>query len=66
LIELNYLKLNPKRSKVMNWDTAKGDVLEAARGRRDLFEGLLKKKFGLAKEEVKRQVDEFESSCGCR
>ena len=28
-------------------------------------EGLLQKKFGLAKDEVKRQVDEFEASCGC-
>jgi uncharacterized protein YjbJ (UPF0337 family) len=41
------------------------DELEAARGRRDQFEGLLQKKLGLAKDEVKRQVDEFEASCGC-
>ena len=47
------------------WGEFTDDELQAARGRRDQFEGLLQKKFGLAKDEVKRQVDEFEASCGC-
>lgn len=47
------------------WGEFTDDELQQARGRREQFEGLLQKKFGLAKDEVKRQVDEFESSCGC-
>lgn len=36
------------------------DELDQVKGRREQFEGLLQKKFGMAKDEVKRQVDEFE------
>jgi uncharacterized protein YjbJ (UPF0337 family) len=45
------------------WGELTDDELETVRGRRDQFEGLLQKKLGLAKEEVKRQVDEFQSKC---
>jgi uncharacterized protein YjbJ (UPF0337 family) len=45
------------------WGDLTDDELEVARGRRDQFEGLLQKKYGLAKEEAKRQIDEFEKSC---
>jgi hypothetical protein len=37
----------------------------APSGRRDQFEGLLQKKYGVAKAEAKRQVDEFEKRCHC-
>jgi uncharacterized protein YjbJ (UPF0337 family) len=47
------------------WGDLTDDELEVARGRRDQFEGLLQKKYGLAKEEAKRQIDEFEKSCSC-
>lgn len=47
------------------WGDLTDDDLEAARGKRDQFEGLLQKKYGIAKEEAKRQLDEFEKDCGC-
>jgi uncharacterized protein YjbJ (UPF0337 family) len=45
------------------WGELTDDELEAVRGRRDQFEGLLQRKFGMAKEEVKRQIDEFQLKC---
>jgi uncharacterized protein YjbJ (UPF0337 family) len=47
------------------WGEFTDDELQVLRGKRDQFEGLLQKKFGLAKEEAKRQIDEFEKSCKC-
>jgi len=47
------------------WGDLTDDELEVIRGKRDQFEGLLQKKLGIAKEEAKRQVDEFEKSCSC-
>ena len=47
------------------WGDLTDDDLEVARGKRDQFEGLLQKKFGIAKEEAKRQIDEFEKTCSC-
>jgi len=45
------------------WGELTDDELETVRGRRDQFEGLLQKKFGLAKEEATRQIDEFQRKC---
>ncbi len=45
------------------WGELTDDELETVRGRRDQFEGLLQKKLGLAKEEAKRQIDEFSLRC---
>jgi uncharacterized protein YjbJ (UPF0337 family) len=47
------------------WGEFTDDELEEAKGRREQFEGLLQKKFGWAKEQVKREMDEFEKSCAC-
>jgi len=47
------------------WGELTDDDLEVVRGKRDQFEGLLQKKLGIAKEEAKRQIDEFEKSCSC-
>jgi uncharacterized protein YjbJ (UPF0337 family) len=47
------------------WGDLTDDDLEVARGKREQFEGLLQKKYGLAKDEAKRQLDELEKSCGC-
>jgi uncharacterized protein YjbJ (UPF0337 family) len=47
------------------WGELTDDEIDQVKGRRDQFEGLLQKKFGLAKEEVKRQVDAFEKTCSC-
>jgi uncharacterized protein YjbJ (UPF0337 family) len=42
------------------WGELTDDELDQVQGRREQFEGLLQKKFGMAKDEVKRQVDAFE------
>ena len=47
------------------WGDLTDDEIEQVKGKRDQFEGLLQKKLGLAKDEVKRQVDAFEKSCSC-
>jgi len=47
------------------WGEFSDDELEVARGKRDQFEGLLQKKLGIAKDEAKRQIDDFEKSCNC-
>jgi len=47
------------------WGEFTDDELDQVKGRREQFEGLLQKKFGMAKEEVKKQVDAFEQSCSC-
>ena len=44
------------------WGELTDDDLEKVQGHRDQLEGLLQKKLGLAKDEVKRQVDAFEST----
>jgi len=47
------------------WGELTDDELDKVQGRREQFEGLLQKKFGVVKEEAKRQIDEFEKSCSC-
>jgi uncharacterized protein YjbJ (UPF0337 family) len=47
------------------WGDLTDDEVEESKGRRDQFEGLLQKKYGIAKAEAKRQIDEFEKNCHC-
>jgi uncharacterized protein YjbJ (UPF0337 family) len=47
------------------WGDFTDDELDKVQGRREQFEGLLQKKYGLAKEEARRQLDEFEKHCSC-
>jgi len=47
------------------WGDFTDDELDKVQGRREQFEGMLQKKYGLAKEEAKRQLDDFERSCSC-
>jgi uncharacterized protein YjbJ (UPF0337 family) len=47
------------------WGDFTDDELDRVQGRREQFEGLLQKKFGLVKEEAERQLNEFEKSCHC-
>jgi len=42
------------------WGELTDDEIDKIQGRREQLEGLLQKKFGLAKEEAKRQIDAFE------
>ena len=44
------------------WGEFTDDELDKVQGRREQLEGLLQKKLGLAKDEVKKQVDAFELS----
>lgn len=41
------------------WADLTEDDMEAARGSREQFEGLLQERFGSAKEAVRAEVDEF-------
>lgn len=47
------------------WGDLTDNEVEAARGRREQFEGMLQRKYGIAREEAKRQIDAFERSCHC-
>jgi len=42
------------------WGELTDDEIDKIQGRREQLEGLLQKKFGLAKDEAKRQIDAFE------
>ena len=47
------------------WGDLTDDEVEQAKGQRDQFEGMLQKKYGIAKAEAKRQMAEFEKHCNC-
>ena len=47
------------------WGRFTDDELDQVQGRREQFEGLLQKKYGMARDEAQRQLDEFEKSCSC-
>jgi len=47
------------------WGEFTEDELDKVQGRREQFEGLLQTKLGMAKDEAKRQIDDFERSCSC-
>ncbi|HZN35607.1 MAG TPA: CsbD family protein [Pirellulaceae bacterium] len=47
------------------WGEFTDDELDKFQGRREQFEGMLQKKYGMAKDEAQRQLDEFEKSCSC-
>lgn len=59
-----------------NWKQAKGqaqqkwgkltnDDLDRVEGKREELVGKVQARYGVAKEEAERQVQEFESSCNC-
>ena len=47
------------------WGDFTDDELDRVQGRREQLEGLLQKKFGIAKDEAERQLNDFEKSCSC-
>jgi uncharacterized protein YjbJ (UPF0337 family) len=47
------------------WGKLTDDDLKLAEGRRDQLAGALQKRYGIAKEQAKAQVEEFARSCGC-
>jgi uncharacterized protein YjbJ (UPF0337 family) len=54
-----------RRGKAVNhWGKIMNDELAAIAGKHELLVGVLQEKYGVAKEEAKRQVDEFKKIVG--
>lgn len=47
------------------WGQFTDDELEQLQGKRDKLAGAIQTKYGIAKEEAEKQIDEFEKSCHC-
>jgi uncharacterized protein YjbJ (UPF0337 family) len=47
------------------WGEFTDDELDQAQGKREQFEGMLQKKYGMAKDEAERQLKAFEQNCSC-
>jgi uncharacterized protein YjbJ (UPF0337 family) len=45
------------------WGEFTDDDLEQLRGKRDKLAGLIQQKYGVAKEEAEKQINDFEKSC---
>lgn len=48
------------------WGKLTDDDVRTMEGKREELIGKIQEKYGIAKEEAERQVDEFASSCNCR
>lgn len=54
------------RGKVQEkWGDLTDDDLDRIKGKRDQLVGAVQEKYGVARDDAERQVQEFESSCGC-
>ena len=47
------------------WGKLTDDEVAYASGQKDKFFGVLKEKYGLAKEDAEKQLKDIESNCGC-
>ncbi|MCU0880530.1 MAG: CsbD family protein [Pirellulaceae bacterium] len=47
------------------WGDITDDEFDKVAGRREQLAGLVQQKYGLAKEEVEKQIRDFERSCHC-
>jgi uncharacterized protein YjbJ (UPF0337 family) len=47
------------------WGDLTDDDLDRIDGKRDQLVGAVQEKYGVARDNAERQVEEFESSCGC-
>jgi uncharacterized protein YjbJ (UPF0337 family) len=47
------------------WGEFTDDELEQMRGKRDKLAGMIQNRYGVAKEEAERQIQDFERSCNC-
>jgi uncharacterized protein YjbJ (UPF0337 family) len=47
------------------WGKLTDDELDLIEGKRDQLVGRIQWKYGLAKEEAERQVEDFEAACRC-
>jgi uncharacterized protein YjbJ (UPF0337 family) len=47
------------------WGKLTDDDLDVVRGKRDQLAGKIQERYGIAKDEVEKQICEFERSCKC-
>ena len=47
------------------WGKLTDDDLDVINGERDVLAGKIQEKYGIAKEEAEKQVEEFSSCCSC-
>jgi len=47
------------------WGNLTDDDLDQIEGKREQLLGAVQKRYGIAKDEAERQINKFESSCGC-
>jgi uncharacterized protein YjbJ (UPF0337 family) len=47
------------------WGKLTDDDLDVIEGKRDELAGKIQERYGIAKEEAEKQIEEFESSCNC-
>ena len=47
------------------WGDLTDDEIDKAEGKRDQLVGTIQKKYGQSKEEVERQLQQYEHDCGC-
>ena len=47
------------------WGKLTDDEVQMVEGKRDQLIGVIQKKYGMAKDEVERQLDEHARKCGC-
>jgi uncharacterized protein YjbJ (UPF0337 family) len=47
------------------WGDLSNDDLDKVKGKREELVGVVQERYGIAREEAERQVQQFESSCNC-
>lgn len=47
------------------WGKLTNDDLDVAAGKRDQLVGKVQERYGIARDEAEKQVDEFASNCNC-
>ena len=47
------------------WDKLTDDDFDVIAGKRDQLAGRIQQRYGIAKDEAERQVNDFERSCNC-
>lgn len=62
-IEGNWKKVQGQAKQ--RWGELTNDDLNVIDGRRDELSGKLQERYGIAKDEADRQINEFQGSCNC-
>lgn len=48
------------------WGQLTDNEVDQIQGRRDQLAGAIQKRYGMAKDEIDREISAFEKDCGCR